>query len=265
MKKIIIVIAILLTPFAINAQDTAKVYAGLVGSGFISTENSKNISKFANLRVGVNFEKSLSKKTQVKTWVTFDPGSNLIIFQAIAKTSLAKDLDVQYGYGPTPATLIRPFPLSVDGQFQFTAEAIPPGGALGGFVSYKNTKFGIYTRDGCFEYHLGQNIGPVSVGLWTTQKNNSGGTIQIATKWLYVMGTITNQDQQALATSIKISKKSSWKLVHNLGLQKGEVTDNLIGLLYPMKIKGFTDSRFGFGYDFKNKSAGAFWLIGLDR
>lgn len=246
-------------------QDTAKIYVGFVGLGFVSTENTKNITTFANLRVGGLFEKSISKKTLLKTWATFDPGSNLVLFQAMAKTKFSEDWSVQYGYGATPATLLRPFPLSVDGQFEFTAESMPPGGALGGFISYKETKFGIYTRNNCLEYHVAQNIGPVSIALWGTQGNSVGGTAQLNTKRVYLMATVTNNNVQALATAIQPFKKSDWKVVHNFSVAKGKIADNLIGLLYPLKIKIFTDARFGFGYDFHNKSAGFFWLIGFDR
>lgn len=268
MKKISILLVVITTVFLeVQAQDSTKVtfFGGLVGAGFVSVENTKNVSKFANLRVGVNFEKNISKKTLVKTWISFDPGSNLILFQATGTTSLGKDWKLQYGYGPTPATLIRPFPLTVDGQFQFTAEAMPPGGALGGFISYKNAKFGIYKRDNYLEYHLGQNIGPISLGLWVTKNANSGGTVQLVTDRVYLMATVTNENKQALATAIKPYKNSRWKIVHDFGVWNGKITNNLLGLLYPLETKRFTAARFGFGYDFQNKSVGAFWLVGLEK
>lgn len=266
MKKILVFVVVYST-FLINvtAQDTSKVYAGFVGSAFIDTKNPKNVSTFANLRAGGFFEKKISKQTTLNAWATFDPGSNLILFQAVAKTKLSKDWGLQYGYGATPATLIRPFPLSVDGQFQFTAESMPPGGALGGFISYKETKFGLYKRDNSMEYHIAQNIGLVSIGLWATKKNSSGGTIQLNTKRVYLMATITNENKQALATAIQPLKNSDWKVVHDFGVSNGKITNNLIGILYPFEIKKFSAARFGFGYDFQTKSAGFFWLIGLDR
>ncbi len=266
MKKILVLVVVCSTLLInVTAQDTAKVYAGFVGSAFIDTKNTKNVSTFANLRVGGLFEKKVSKKTILKTWATFDPGSNLVLFQAIAKTKLNKDLNLQYGYGPTPATLIRPFPLSVDGQFQFTAESMPPGGALGGFISYKETKFGLYTRNNSLEYHVAQNIGPVSIALWGTQKNSFGGTAQLNTERVYLMATITNDNVQALATAIQPFKSSPWKIVHDFGVSNGKVTNNLIGLLCPLEVKSFTAARFGFGYNFQTSSVGFFWLIGLDR
>jgi hypothetical protein len=269
MKKILISLVTFTIGFlGTKAQDsTTKVtfFGGLVGAGFVSVNDTKDISKFANLRVGVNFEKNISKKTLLKTWVSFDPGPNLILFQATSTTSLSKNWKIEYGYGQTPATLIRPFPLSVDGQFQFTAEAMPPGSALGGFVSYKETKIGLYRRSGYLEYHLAQSIGHLSIGLWATKKNNSGGTIQLVTDRVYLMGTVTNENKQALATSVQPIKKSRWKVVHDFGVWKGKITNNLLGLLYPLETKKFAAARFGFGYDFQNKSVGAFWLIGFEK
>lgn len=266
MKKYLFFLLLIIT-FIIPSfgQDTVKIYAGSVGAGFVSTKNTEEITKFVNLRIGANFEKNLSKQTTAKTWFTFDPGSNLVIFQAVLKTKISKNFFVQYGYGPTPATLIRPFPLSVDGQFQFTAESMPPNGALGGFIAYENTKLGVYTRNKYAEYHFGQKLGVMEFGFWLTEKNNSGATIQLISDNVYLMTTITNENKQALATAIKPFRKSSWKIVHDFGISKGKVTNNLLGLLYPMKIKKFTDTRFGIAYDFQNNLVGAFWLIGIDR
>ncbi len=265
MKKYLFFVALATLLFVtVKAQDTANIYAGLVGFEGVNTKNLKDISGFVSLRVGAQYTKVMGKKTEINTWVSFDPATKLVIFKAGAKTVLSKDLYIQYGFGPTPGTLIRPFPLSVDGQFEFTAEGMPPGGALGGLVSYKNTKLGMYTRNNNAEYHLGQNIGKLQMGLWYSEKY-SGVTAQLATKNVYLMGTVTDQGQQALATSIKLFKSSSWKIVHDFGISKGKITNNLVGLLYPMKIKGFTATRFGFAYDFVQKQAGAFWLIGLDR
>lgn len=266
MKRITLLFIVAFTSLSstFGQKDTASVYTGLVGFCGVSTENPKNISNFANFRVGAQFQKTVSKKTSLNTWITYDPGSNFILFEATSKTVFGKDIYVRYGYGPTPATLIRPFPPTVDGQFQFTAEGIPPGGALGGFVGYKDTKLGIYTRNGNAEIHLGQNVGSFQGDVWYS-KNFSGATAQLATKRLYLMATVTDGGRQALAISVQISKKSPLKVVHDFGLQKGEVTNNLLGILYPMKIKTFTDTRFGFAYDFKQKTAGVFWLIGINR
>ena len=268
MKKILVLLVAFTSLFlGLDAQDSTKVtfFGGLVGAGFVSAKNTKDVSTFANFRVGVNFEKNISKKTLIKTWVSFDPGSNLVLFQAIGTTNLGKNWKLEYGYGATPATLIRPFPLSVDGQFQFTAEALPPGGALGGFISYNETKLGIYKRNNCLEYHLAQNIGPVSIGLWVTKKGNSGGTVQLTTDRVYLMGTITNENRQALATAIRPFKQGRWKIVHDFGILHGKVTNNLLGLLYPVQTKMFAAARFGFGYDFEKKSVGAFWLLGFEK
>jgi hypothetical protein len=267
LKKIFILVILTIPLFKkteAQTKDTVNIFAGLVGFEGVNTKNPKEISGFANLRVGAQYTKSLSKKTSINTWVSFDPESNLIIFKAMGKTFLAKDLYVQYGFGPTPGTLIRPFPLSVDGQFEFTSESMPPGGALGGFVSYKNTKLGIYTRNNNPEYHIGQNVGNLQTDFWFS-KDQAGATAQLATKRVYLMATVTNENRQALATAIQPFKAISWKIVHDFGISKGKVTNNLVGLLYPMKIKNFNDARFGFAYDFTKKSVGVFWLLGLDR
>jgi len=265
----LIVALLVVTPLQVKSQDTTRinVYAGIVGSGFVQTD-SASITKWANLRVGIHYKEKITKIISFDGRIGFDPGENSVIFFSALKADW-KNFGISAGYQPTPASEIRPSPLSVDAQFLFAAEAIPPGGSLGTTFYYKNVKAGIYLRNKKAEYQLAYNYKFFTIGVWTNtadtiKKFLGGATIKIKLPYLYAMASVTADKRQALALSIRPIKKINYNLVWDIAYKDQKVCNNLVGIMHAVKIKKLTDARYGIGYDFITKSVGVFFLVGFN-
>ncbi len=269
-KVSLLIIAFLsIISLQVKSQDSTRinVYTGVVGSGFIQTE-SGYLTKLANVRVGVRYKEKIFGRIIYDGRIGFDPGENNVIFYSAFKTEW-KNFGISAGYQPTPVSEIRPTPLSVDGQFQFTAEAMPPSGTMGTTVNYKNIKVGFYVRNKKAEYQIVYRHKILTVGLWTNTVDSikrivGGVTSKIELPYLYAMTSFTANNQQALALSIRPIKESEYNAIWDLAIKDKKVTSNLVGVMKFLKVKNLTDARFGMGYDFITNSIGAFLLIGFN-
>jgi len=273
MKKIIffVVILVLATTLVVKSQDSTRIniYVGLVGNGFMQTD-SMFLKKEANFRIGVQYTEKIFGKITYDGRIGIDPGKeNNVIFYSSLKAKW-KNLGISVGYQPTPVSEMRPTPLSVDGQFQFTAEAIPPGGALGATVLFHNVKAGFYLRNKKKEYQLTYSNKIFAIGAWTNTVDSiktllGGVTAKIKLPCLYVMASITADKRKALALSIRPIKKIDYNLVWDVARDDKKVCNNLLGIMHFLKSKKLTDARYGIGYDFVTRSTGAFFLIGFNH
>lgn len=268
MKKLFVLLVTCSTlSMGSKAQDTTKVevFGGLVGIGSAKVTNGE-ISKWASLRVGARITSPIIKGLQSDMWLAYDvnPDANFILFRfSLRKTW--KNWGISGGYQPTPNSEIRPYPLSVDGQFEFTAEGLPPGGALGASAWYKNFKVGAYLRSGKLEYHTAYLEKRFKVGLWTTATKFGGATAQIDLPQVYAMASITGTNVQALALAIQPIKKIDYKLFLDFGIKSGRVSNCLTGIQHPIETKILSDARIGVAYDLITGSTGAFLIAGLNR
>jgi hypothetical protein len=268
MKTLLILLAILSISLETKAQDTTKInfYIGLVGSGFVQ-KDSGSLTKWANLRTGIHYKEKIYKKISFDGRIGFDPAEKNIIFLSTIKTSW-KNFGISAGYQPTPVSEIKPTPLSVDDQFRFTAEGIPPSGTWGTTIWYHNLKTGFYIRNKKPEYQLAYSNKIFSMGIWTNTIDSiktflGGATAKIKLPYIYGMVSIT-KDKQALALSVRPIKKIDYNIIWDLSYTNGNLSNNLIGVMYFFKTKKLTAARFGIGYDFITNSAGVFFLVGFN-
>ncbi len=255
--------------FQVKSQDTTRInaFAGIVGSGFVQTDSGYLI-KWANVRAGVRYQEKLFGKISYDGRIGFDPGDNNVIFYSALKSEW-KNFGISVGYQPTPVSEMRPTPLSVDGQFQFTAQAMPPGGTLGTTANYKNIKAGFYIRNKKAEYQLVYKYKIITFGVWTNTVDSincilGGATAKVELPYLYAMASFTANNQQALALSICPVKELGYRAIWDLAITDKKITSNLVGIMKFLKVKKISDARFGVGYDFVNKSVGAFFLLGFN-
>lgn len=265
MKKILIGIIFIGFFFLTKAQDSTEitVYGGFVGMG--SIQDTGGTSEFTNLRVGTKVTTKEQKGFSIIGWISYDPGNTgLVLFEGKVKKAW-KNSGIIVGYQATPSTLIRPFPLTVDGQFEFTAENLPPGGALGVIVYHKGLKFGVFSRNGKPEYNISCETGAIQTAIWASENNNWGGTVKLDLPRVYAMGTVTGKGQQALALAFQPIKKLEWKVAWDIALKEGRVSNNFVGLQRSFPVKHLTDARFGVGHDFIGRYTGIFFLAGFNH
>jgi len=272
MKKMFFMVMLIMISVITRSQQvqdsTSRInfYTGAVGSGFI-TNNLNSIDKYGNLRVGVHYKQQIIPKVLFDGRIGLDPMQNNIIFYSAINMG-SKNLGVSVGYQPTPVSEIRPTPLSVDGQFQFTAETMPPGGAFGMTLRSYNLKFGFYLRNNNPEYQVAYINQKFSIGFWTNTVDSissflGGGTFRIKMPYLYTMVSVTTE-YEAVALSIKPKSTSNYRIILDLAYKGDDLYSSLIGGMYFFKVKNITDARFGIGYDFIKHSIGTFFLVGLN-
>ncbi len=265
MKRYLFALCFLFLSVIIQAQDTSKItaYTGLVGIGSVNTDDG-TLSKWANFRVGVRMKKPLIKNLSFDGWLGYDPTDDFILFRASFK-QLWKDGGISAGFQPTPVSEIRPYPLSVDGQFEFTAEGMPPGGALGTSLWYKRFKIGLYLRNRTAEYLASYTAKIFAIGMWTTSDKFGGVTAKMELPLVYLMATYARDDREALALAVQPLEKLPYKLAWDFAVRDGAICNNLVALQHPFTTKKFADARCGITYDFINRSFGAFFLIGINH
>ena len=269
MKKILIIICLSVIGLIVEAQNdsTINTYIGIVGSGFAQTD-SGYLTKWANVRMGVRYKEKVFARISYDGRIGFDPAEKNVIFYSALRADWG-NLSIYAGYQPTPVSEMRPTPLSVDGQFQFAAEAMPPGGTLGTTVNYKNIKAGFYIRNKKAEYQLVYKYKIITVGVWNNTVDSiscilGGTTVKVELPYLYAMASVTANNQQGLALSICPIKELGYRAIWDLAIKDKKISSNLVGVMKFLKVKKLTDARFGVGYDFTTNSIGAFFLIGFN-
>jgi len=268
MKKLVIIICLSFFAISVKAQnETINAYVGIVGSGFTQID-SGYLTKWANVRMGVRYKEKISKQIIYDGRIGIDPADKNVIFYSAIRFD-RKNFHVSAGYQPTPVSEMRPTPLSVDAQFQFTAQAMPPGGTLGTTVDHKNIKAGFYIRNKKVEYQLVYKYKIMTVGVWTNTVDSlnatlGGVTAKIELPYLYAMASFTANNQQALALSICPVKELGYRAVWDLAFKDKKVCSNLVGVMKFLKVEKLTDARFGLRYDFVTNSIGAFFLVGFN-
>lgn len=252
-----------------KSQDTTSsvnLYAGLVGTGFVQTD-SGYLTKNANFRIGVKVIQPVYKGLSVEGWLGLDQTQieSNVIFRASMRQTW-KNGGVSAGFQPTPVSEIRPYPFSVDGQFEFIAESMIPGAAFGTSVWYKGVKAGVYSRNDTLEYQVAYTSKNISVGAWTTSKKFGGLTAKVTLpEEVSVLITLQKEKQGLAISCFPFNIIPELELLWDLATENGgKPTDNILGAIYHMDVKAFTDARFGCGYDFHKKSVGVFLLMGLN-
>lgn len=246
--------------------DTSQVtlYGGLTGSGFIAVKNNE-LAKYANLRVGAIFKKKFSKQFSFHGWIGYEPGEHTVLVRGSLKYSGSK-VGISAGYQPTPVSQIRPKVFSVDGQAEYTAEIMVPGGALGTSFWYKEYTGGIYVRNGKPEYQLAYLGEVLSAGIWTTADKFGGATLRVdIPKEIYVMFTANNENQQGVSLGLQPVRRLPYKLLWDFAQKDARVIANMVGIQYYFSLKKFTAARANILYDFITKSAGVMFLVSIEH
>lgn len=278
MKKMFFVLSMInISLMAISQNDTVRInfYSGIIGSQFWNLENSEANSQSAKLRVGATLKQKIYKNLMFNGALGYDPGAeNSVITRAYVEARYQNGLGFSLGYSGTPTAKIKPYFLTVDGQFMFKAEAMAPGGALGGSLYWDNFIFGVYSRNDTLECQFGYITQKLSMATWAYGPQFWGITSKLNFPFMYMMATATYDgkrriNEQSVALSIKPMRKIPIRLIWDFGtvVHNGnyKISDNFVGFLYPLETKLFSAARFGGGYDFYKKSIGVFFLVGLNH
>lgn len=259
------------------SQDTTRInfYSGVIGSQFWGINNSEVNSQSAQLRVGATYKQKIYKNLMFNGALGYDPGANnSTIARAYVEARYQNGIGFSLGSLGTPTGKIKPYFLTVDGQFMFKAESMAPGGALGATVYCNNFSLGVYSRNDTLECQLGYITPKFSFAIWAYGEQFLGVTSKLNFPFMYMMATATYNgkrevNEQAIALSIQPLKKIPIKLVWDFAtiIHDGnyKISDNLVGFLCPLETRFFTDARFGGGYDIYKKSIGVFFLVGLNH
>ena len=236
MKKIIVLSVLICLCATAWSQDTTRInlYTGIVGSGFVSIDSGK-ITNAATLRIAARIKERISDHLSFDGWVGYETSGDILIRSSVILRY--KNYGVSAGYQPTPMSEMKPYPLSVDGQFQFTAEAMPPSGTIGMSAWYKNLKLGLYMRNRNPEYHATYVTEVFSTGIWMSDKKFGGMAIKVKLPRLYMMTSVLNGNSQGMALAIQPIKKIPYKLVWDLAAKDKKLYSNLVGFLQTLRLR----------------------------
>lgn len=250
----------------ITYPDTAQVtvYAGLTGGAFIDVTNSE-VTKYANMRAGVMMKKKFSKHFSFHGWLGYDPGDQNVIVRGSFKYT-GNNTGISAGFQPTPVSQIRPAPLSVDGQAEYTAESMVPGAAVGTTLWYKEYTAGLYIRNGKAEYQFAYLGEIFSAGIWTSADKFGGATakVELPNK-LYAMVSASSENQQGISLGFQPVKIQPYRFLWDFAVRDKKVIANMIGAQYYFSLKKFPAARFNVLYDFITKSAGVMFLVSIEQ
>ena len=243
-----------------------QVYAGMLAW------NETRIDSFSNrpnitVRFGSAATWRMSSKLSFNTFAVYEVGTGkpLLLTQARFDYRLSKKWKISIGSMPTPATELRPFPVS-DGQFETWTLARIPGLAPGIKARFTpgstvSVATGIALRGHKPEYHLSLTASPVTTAFYYQSYTNSIGTaVVVKTKQLYSIAVYNNQ---TIANTTMYSFKD-YGVYNDSGfdLDKNHIVRWETGFLKRFKSK-WAAGLVGFGFDVKAYALNSYIFVHL--
>ncbi len=268
MKKLSFLVILLFSIFILNAQmsiDTKsekfkipRIYVGVLNYTNFSPENMKT-SSYTSLRIGGELNYNINKKLSVNSFMANEitKENNIAIACYYVKYNFSNKINLQFGQVATPATLIRPHPVSSDGQFESWSSSQLPNAGLGIMLSINKIKLGVYKRDNSYEFHGYLKNRNFSMSSWYSTENIVGTVIDYKKKRIQTTFTVKSKFVDSNYDYIQINyffahsvnKKNNLFIYLDGG---NEIREEIFPVLVPVFVPGWEEPRMMLDEEVRN-------------